>query len=1125
MSGLIENFIRRIEKIVTLRSTIPLVGTNHVDDVWIDTDIYPGELSVNMLSGSLYTSDGQAIIDLNRENLILSGLVLSKSTSGLNKLEVSSGHVRINGIHYYHESSGTDIEIGTNFGPSDKLYFIYAQPDTALAVGYSASDGNLKCSLSSTYVGWPTSSGALDESGIFNSIISSSIVPVLPVDSILLGTVLVPAGANFDLFPRSVANIGDYYPKFSSTPSQLLRSLCENVNRYDAMSLYFPTQFVLDNISNTIYVSKHIFVSDNVADDIISGHIIPVGGSGSGGTGASGSMTVTNMGTGAGVYQSIVGSQIRLRSILGSSSIQVTQNADDISLSLASSFAYISSIQNVGAGSQVLKSTVANISSLRSIKAGTNVQVTSSTDEILITVPVIGTTAQGVNLGTGATVYGGMSGKDLTFKGIGVTGGLILSSSTDTITLSGSGFVIGASNTGAGIGLIYNTTLNQRLQLRSLVAGPNITITTGSDSIMISATGSGASASYGINIGSIGGTAGQVYAGMSGAGLTFKSIVGGYGVEVYNIGNDVVINSTISSGPQGSIGMTGTTGPIGDHGIDGIDGINGPQGLTGPNGSQGFQGPTGSVGIQGTTGPQGVQGPRGFQGTQGFQGFQGASSTIVGPQGYRGFQGFQGFEQIGPQGIQGPIAPSLDMRFIEKYDSIGGVAINIGGNALHQFDTLRINTSSSLYTPIGSTSIQINEDGPYLFMYTVSYTVPNGTDGKFYLYDVVSGLPVNGSSIFLNPAGGTELVTATGKVGMTCSSGKIYAIKGECTGLGAIISYANASSFTISRLEAGQGPQGPQGFAVPGPTGPTGGGVISVVAPLTGDGDYVTPVNLMYSSDFVLNGSNALYLNLDYTFLVNPTIGRQWSVFKVDGITPFASMPFGYAGGTYTVGPTSSLAAIIVPTGCKVSYGGTATIPATGPGENSPTSITGDWTWGSTASYPVTSFKSTSNIVLPATYAVNLLKPKDGLMVDTYDYHVIRAYGNDTSSSSDSVDFLNIFYWGMTSILGVGNISQIDADTLVASDIESLSNYRLGTQAQTLSSVTDISGERLVIAYPATYTNLSSILMDGGLPILSSFIKTTSDITITTLSGSSVAYKVYVAVADDSYSNNQIITA
>ena len=61
MASLVENFIRRIEKLLTSRASVPLPGTNHVSDDWQNTDVYPGEFGADLTSGYLYTSDGEAI--------------------------------------------------------------------------------------------------------------------------------------------------------------------------------------------------------------------------------------------------------------------------------------------------------------------------------------------------------------------------------------------------------------------------------------------------------------------------------------------------------------------------------------------------------------------------------------------------------------------------------------------------------------------------------------------------------------------------------------------------------------------------------------------------------------------------------------------------------------------------------------------------------------------------------------------------------------------------------------------------------------------------------------------------------------------------------------------------------
>ena len=132
MSELIQNFLRRIEKVYSGRPTVPAPGTNHADDTWLPSDIYAGEFSADLDKGLLYTSDSESIIVLNAEKAIQYGLVLSKPTSGTNKLAVSSGLAIIQGRNYFHQTSGTDVTIPSNAGVDYKLYFIYGEPTTSV---------------------------------------------------------------------------------------------------------------------------------------------------------------------------------------------------------------------------------------------------------------------------------------------------------------------------------------------------------------------------------------------------------------------------------------------------------------------------------------------------------------------------------------------------------------------------------------------------------------------------------------------------------------------------------------------------------------------------------------------------------------------------------------------------------------------------------------------------------------------------------------------------------------------------------------------------------------------------------------------------------------------------------
>ena len=140
MSDIVQNFLRRIEKLQTGRPTLPPPGTNHVDDNWIPSDIYAGELSLDLNSGKLYTSDQDSVIILNAEKSIEYGLVLEKPSSGTDKVAVSDGLAVISGRYYFHQSSGTDLIVNSASVFDYTLSFVYAEPTE---IGYTGTGGTV----------------------------------------------------------------------------------------------------------------------------------------------------------------------------------------------------------------------------------------------------------------------------------------------------------------------------------------------------------------------------------------------------------------------------------------------------------------------------------------------------------------------------------------------------------------------------------------------------------------------------------------------------------------------------------------------------------------------------------------------------------------------------------------------------------------------------------------------------------------------------------------------------------------------------------------------------------------------------------------------------------------------
>jgi hypothetical protein len=793
MSGIVENFIRRIEKIVSVRATVPAPGTNHVDDIWLNSDIYPGELSVNLLSGSLYTSDGNAIIDLNKENVILSGLEVTKDSSGVNKLTIQSGSARINGITYVFESSGTDLSLPSNGTSNPKLYFIYG-----ITTEDIYGDGNYLLDFDTSEV-----TGSTDINGMFYDVSSDVDYPTPPDNSLLLGAVLMyPGATGFDLWPLSVAKLGDYYPKFSVTPSEFLRKTQATTALYNYHQLYVPGQFVIDYLSDTTYLSKKLFVSDysSISADISTGNLDALAGGGTGGGG--GLYTATSLGSGAEVYKTTVGTQFQFRSLLSDGLVTVTQNVNDVTIGLSMS-GFVTGITNLDGPIHVYKDMVGTVARFRSFSAGDNVTIVyDDGDNIYISVPEIGTTAQGISLGsTGGMIYAGMSGDDLTFRRIIGGTGMSVTQNTNDLTISTAARNNNGINLTGGSGLLYYGMSGDNLAFRSLTGGSNVSVSTVGNNIVISSTGG--TAPVGLNVGYTGSTVGQIYRGLSGSDFKFGSVIPGYGIAVSTLGDNIKIDTTITSGAQGAQGPQGAIG------------IQGPQGL---RGYQGYQGPQGASGTNGTNGAQGRQGFRGPQGDFGPQGVAGAD---------------------------GANAPLTTQRFIDIYDSTGAASIPTTSNRILNFGTTRTNTDSVLYQ-LGSVSqvlpngtyIEIAEDGYYSFEFSVTLALSAGAFIKAYLWDYTAGAKVNGSDIWFNTLGVAETITSSGSVILQVSAANRYAIRIESV-TGSATTQQYASKFSISQLEIGygnqgalgpQGPQGvngPQGLAGPqsalyGPQGPQG---------------------------------------------------------------------------------------------------------------------------------------------------------------------------------------------------------------------------------------------------------------------------------------------------------------
>lgn len=277
-------------------------------------------------------------------------------------------------------------------------------------------------------------------------------------------------------------------------------------------------------------------------------------------------------------------------------------------------------------------------------------------------------------------------------------------------------------------------------------------------------------------------------------------------------------------------------------------------------------------------------------------------------------------------------------------------------------------------------------------------------------------------------------------------------------------------------------------------------------------------------------------IDLAATQLVTQTIVSRWDIYKSGGTTSFGPIVINGTGtsmATFSVGTFSTSNSVTVPNGCIVKYTGTSSIPAATTGFSTPSTVTGSYTFSS-GSYPkVSATLSTTGLSASTTYITTISKPKTGLIVSP-NSQVITATGSDSRAVSASLVFSNVFYYGYANIGQVSiSLTQVDVDTYnsmtLKSIVEGLGNYKFGSKNQKFASNDGGAGSRLIFAYPSSLGDLSSLTVTPfpepvPAPVASStlnaFIKRTSTLSITTISGATVLYTIYIAVADNSYGNN-----
>lgn len=207
-----------------------------------------------------------------------------------------------------------------------------------------------------------------------------------------------------------------------------------------------------------------------------------------------------NLGFGEGVFASVAGSLMQFKSLVAGTGVSLTSDGNSITINNTNtSTGTINDGQNIGTGDGIFSAVSGDKLQFKTITAGANIVLTPGIDELNIaaTSTAGGTINTGTNLGTGTGVYSDVAGDALEFKTLKGGSGVVLTDDATSITITatgggGGGDITGGVNLGSGTGVFAGTVV-PNLEFKSLVAGPNISLSNDANTVTITGTGGGGS--------------------------------------------------------------------------------------------------------------------------------------------------------------------------------------------------------------------------------------------------------------------------------------------------------------------------------------------------------------------------------------------------------------------------------------------------------------------------------------------------------------------------------------------------------------------------------------------------------------------------------------------------------
>ena len=209
--------------------------------------------------------------------------------------------------------------------------------------------------------------------------------------------------------------------------------------------------------------------------------------------------------------------------------------------------------------------------------------------------------------------------------------------------------------------------------------------------------------------------------------------------------------------------------------------------------------------------------------------------------------------------------------------------------------------------------------------------------------------------------------------------------------------------------------------------------------------------------------------------------------------------------GTWTIsgGTTSTSDNLILENGYSVSWSGNFKWNSS-TGYKNPERTDGDL--GSTLPFDGQNSSTTNITGITSNRSItqNLYAEKKGLLISGE--KVVNANGEDKSYKSMTVTFKHMLFRG-----------SVTSPTPTGEQVSALTGELVTSRAKTVSGITSTTGQYYVYAYPQALGNLTSIIQNGSIPVLSAFNKT--NVTYTNAAGLSITLNVYTSANDGAFTN------